>query len=469
LINLNRLACYKRVALLIMKRPLINIILSSLLLLSNTLIASAQTNKLDSYIEEGLKNNLVLNQKNVSWEKAMIGLQSAKSFYFPTIDFQTTYSTAGGGRSIPFPVGDLLNGVYTTLNDLTQSQRFVELENMEINFLPKNYYDAKIRTTVPILNSDIRYGVKLSEQQIVLKEYELDIYKQELIKNIKTAYYNYLSAMQVVDIYKSSQALAQEGKRVNEKLYENGKGLPVYIMRSESEIAQINADLSKAKQQTENAKLYFNSLLNRSPKSNIEIESANDTILEDAEKLLLKEVNIDTRSEIQSLNQALNINETLLNKDEHYYIPKLSGFLDLGSQAEDLNFNKDSRYYMIGLQLDIPLFSGMRNKYKVKETRLDLQYAKLELENARQNLNLSAEVAKNKLISAFEIYRASMQQLKAADSYQRLIDRGYQAGVNTFIETVDARNQLTSAQLATQINKYNVLISAAELERELNN
>jgi len=84
-----------------MKRPLINIILSSFLLLSNTLIASAQTNKLDSYIEEGLKNNLVLNQKNVSWEKAMIGLQSAKSFYLPTIDFQTTYSTAGGGRSIP--------------------------------------------------------------------------------------------------------------------------------------------------------------------------------------------------------------------------------------------------------------------------------------------------------------------------------------------------------------------------------
>lgn len=278
-----------------MKKPLINIILSSLIILSYTPISSAQTNSIGFYIEEGLKNNLVLNQKNISWEKAMIGLQSAKSFYLPTIGFQTTYSTADGGRNIPLPLGDLLNGVYTTLNDLTQSQRFVELENTEINFFPKNYYDAKIRTTVPILNSDIRYGVKISEQQIVLKEYELEIYKQELIKNIKTAYYNYLSAMQVVDIYKSSQALAEEGKRVNEKLYESGKGLPVYIMRSESEIAQINADLSKSKQQTENAKLYFNSLLNRSPESNIDIGSENDTVLVDAEGLLLEEVNINSR------------------------------------------------------------------------------------------------------------------------------------------------------------------------------
>src|SRR5690606_6317848 len=161
-----------------------------------------------------------------------------------------------------------------------------ELENTEINFFPKNYYDAKIRTSVPILNSDIRYGVKISEQQIVLKEYELEIYKQELIKNIKTAYYSYISALQMVDIYQSSQALAQEGKRVNEVLYENGKGLPVYIMRSESEIAQINADLSKAKQQSENAKLYFNSLLNRSPESTIEVEMGDNNLLEYAKELL---------------------------------------------------------------------------------------------------------------------------------------------------------------------------------------
>jgi len=451
-----------------MKIVLININVIGLFLLLLNPVSFAQQNKLDEYIEEGLKNNLVLTQKNVSWEKAMIGLQSAKSLYLPTVGFQTTYSTADGGRNIPLPLGDLLNEAYTTLNQLTESQRFPQLENTEINFFPKNYYDAKIRTTVPIINSDIHYAIKLNEQQIVLKEYELEIYKQELAKNIKTSYYTYLTAFQTVEIYKSSQELAKEGKRVNEKLYESGKGLPVYIMRSESEIAQINAQLSQAKQQADNAKLYFNSLLNRSAESTIEIDFNTELILLAAEKLLIEEVNINKRGEILSLNQALNINETLLNKDERYFLPKLSGFLDLGSQAEDLKFNKDSRYYMIGLQLDIPIFSGMRNKYKIKEAKLDLQHTRLEFENVKQQLNLSAQISKNKLKSAFEVYRASLEQLKAADSYQRLINRGYQAGVNTFIETIDARDQLTSAQLATQINKYKVLASAAELERELN-
>lgn len=447
-------------------KTLIALVFLSLPFYSSSLYAQPV---LENYIEEGLQNNIVLNQKNISWEKAMIGLQSAKSLYLPTVAFQTTYSTADGGRNIPLPLGDLLNGVYATLNQLTQTQNFPQLENEEINFFPKNYYDAKIRTTVPIINSDIRYAVKVNEQQIMLKEYELQIYRRELIKNIKTAYYNYLSAVKAVSIYKSSQALAEEGKRVNEKLYESGKGLPVYIMRSESEIAQVNAELSQARQQTENARLYFNSLLNRDPDLPIDTAFNSEQEMVHAQQLLLEKPVTNRREELSGLRQVLSINESLLEKDERYFFPKLSGFLDVGSQAEDLKFNAQSRYYMVGLQLDIPIFSGFRNKYKIKEAKLELKNSQLQIDDAKRQLELSANVSRNKLKAAFETYEASKEQLKAANAYQRLIDRGFKAGVNSFIESIDARNQLVTAQLATQINEYKVLSAAAELERELNN
>lgn len=453
-----------------MRTPLIKTLLSTAILLSpiSYVYVFAQ-NKLEEYIEEGLKNNIVLNQKSVSWERAMIGLQSAKSLYLPSVAFQTTYSTADGGRNIPLPLGDLLNGVYATLNQLTATENFPQLENEEINFFPKNYYDAKIRTTVPIFNSDIHYAVKVNEQQIALKEYELEIYKRELAKNIKSAYYNYLSALKAVKIYESSQALAKEGKRVNQKLYESGKGLPVYVLRSESEIAQVSAELSDAKQQTENAKLYFNALLNRDPELLIDTTFNIDQRLLDAQKLLHVDIETDRREELSGLKQLMSINESLLKKDEHYFLPKLSGFLDLGSQAEGMKFNSQSRYYMVGLQLDIPIFSGQRNKYKIKEAKLELKNSQLQFDDAKRQLALSANVARNKLKSAFETYQASQEQLKAASAYQRLIERGFKAGVNSFIESIDARNQLTSARLATQINQYKVLSAAAELERELNN
>jgi outer membrane protein len=70
------------------------------------------------------------------------------------------------------------------------------------------------------------------------------------------------------------------------------------------------------------------------------------------------------------------------------------------------------------------------------------------------------------LLASWQTYQSSLKQLESASSYQRLIDKGYQAGTNTYIETIDARNQLTGAQLSTLVNKYNVLLAAAELERE---
>jgi outer membrane protein TolC len=69
-------------------------------------------------------------------------------------------------------------------------------------------------------------------------------------------------------------------------------------------------------------------------------------------------------------------------------------------------------------------------------------------------------------VSAYQNYLSAQKQLEAARSYQKLIDKGYKEGVNTFIEAIDARNQLTNAQLQLNIILFRVLIAEANLERE---
>ena len=111
----------------------------------------AQTDVLDNYVQQGLESNLVLQQRNLSLENALFSLKQAKNLYIPTLDFQGMYTTAEGGRRTDLPVGDMLNPVYSTLNQFMGQNAFPMIENQSINFLPKNYYDAKIRTAVPII------------------------------------------------------------------------------------------------------------------------------------------------------------------------------------------------------------------------------------------------------------------------------------------------------------------------------
>lgn len=428
--------------------------------------AAAQDHVLDAYIDSAFANNIVLQQKNISLEKAGYALQVAKGLYYPTVAFQAGYQTADGGRDIQLPLGDLLNGVYASLNQLTQSNKFPQLKNESINFLPTNFYDARIRTTVPIINADISYNKKISEQQLIISEYETEIYKRELVKSVKTAYYNYRMASEAVKIYQTALQLAEEGKRVNEKLLENGKGLPAYIVRATSEIENVKSQIITAQQQQDNAKRYFNFLLNRDQQITINTDADANTGVIAAQGVIAKEISTAQREELKALKEAVTLNATVLQMNKAVYYPKLNGFLDLGSQAQNWKFNAQSRYYMVGLQLDVPIFAGFRNRNKIKQSDLDVRNAQLTLDQAKQQLDFAGNVAANNLLSAYHTFLSAQKQLEAAQTYQRLIDRGYKEGVNTYIETIDARSQLTQAQLAVSINQYKVLTAAAGVERE---
>ena len=111
--------------------------------------------KLDNYIKSGLENSEVIKQQNIQLNKNLYALKEAKSLFFPNVAFNSTYTLADGGRTIDFPIGDLLNPVYSSLNQLTNSNSFPQLQNQSILLNPNNFLDAKIHTTLPIINAEI--------------------------------------------------------------------------------------------------------------------------------------------------------------------------------------------------------------------------------------------------------------------------------------------------------------------------
>jgi len=116
--------------------------------------------------------------------------------------------------------------------------------------------------------------------------------------------------------------------------------------------------------------------------------------------------------------------------------------------------------------MNFPIFSGNRNKLKIEESKIALSQAHNKLDQARQQLDLAVQLAQNDLLSTLKKQESAQAQLHAAGNYQRLIQRGFNEGVNTYIETIDARTQFTKAQLAYSIATYQILLALTKLERE---
>jgi outer membrane protein TolC len=242
----------------------------TLLLLPVLGIEAYSQTRLDGYIKTALSNNETIKQQQFLLTKSLYALKEAKGLFLPSVGFNGTYTLAGGGRTVDIPVGDLMNPVYKTLNQLTGTNNFPQIQNQNVLLNPNNFYDAKIRTTYPIINAEIEYNRKVKTQQYGLQQIEIDLYKRELVKEVKNAYYKYLQASEAVAIYKTALLLVKENLRVNTSLFNNQKVNRTAVVRSDNEVSKYNALLEAAIQTQNSAKAYFNFLLNA---GNVQIDS----------------------------------------------------------------------------------------------------------------------------------------------------------------------------------------------------
>lgn len=415
--------------------------------------------KLDGYIEVGLKNNEVIKQHNFDINKSMYALKEARSLFYPTVSLNGSYTKAEGGRTIDIPIGDMLNPVYNTLNQITNSNAFPTLENQSVLINPDNFYDAKIHTTMPLLNFEIIYNKRIKNQQTSLQKIELEIYQRELVKEIKIAYYKYLQSVEGIKIYQDALALVKENQRVNKSLFKNEKINRTAVLRSDNEVIRIQANLETAKQNSNNAQSYFNFLLNEKLDTVIEVDENEGPPIDAVSE------NTQNREELQKLTQAKEINDNVSKLTQSYWFPKVNGFADFGIQDFDFEVNKQSRYYFAGVGLEWNIFSGNKNKFKLKQTEEDSKKISSQIDNVKQQLLLQFQVSQNNLKSALDQFYADKNQKESAKKYNEDITKLYKEGQAIYIELLDAQNQWVNAQLNTNIALYNSWIAFAELER----
>ncbi len=426
---------------------------------------SAQSTLLDGYIQEGIANSDVLKQQNFQLQKSLYALEEAKGLFLPSVNLNGTYTLAAGGRSISIPVGDLMNPVYATLNELTGMNRFPQIENVNENFNPNNFYDVKIRATYPIVNQDIRYNKQLKEQMIDLQQVDIEIYKQELSKDIRLAYFRYLQAIEATRIYQNALALLRESLRVNQKLYENDMINRTAVTRSESEIVKVEAQLAEAQNNVQNATAYFNFLLNKPFDTPIAEDESFKQIGYDFQTSF--EGSTENRDELRKLTVAQGLNQTALKLNASYQIPKVNAFVDAGSQGFDFEVGNGSFYLLGGVSIDLPIYNGNRNRQKIKMAEMDVATVQTQREQVADQLALQLNTSVRDYQSALQIFKSSQVQVAFAKRYFDDVSKQYREGQALYIEYLDARNELTNAELQQSINLSNVWQKWTEVQRAL--
>ena len=406
--------------------------------------SKAQNPVLQAYITEGLQSNQGLKQKQLDYASNLSALKEAKGLFFPDLSLNARYTVADGGRTIVFPVGDMLNPVYSTLNVLTGSEMFPQIENEEFPFLRPKEHETKITLVQPIFNSEILHNYRIRKQYTEISRIDVDRYKRELIREITKSYYDYHKAYNLVKLADTTFSLVRENLRVSQRLFENDKVTIDAVYRSESELSKVEVQRAQANNMLEASKAYFNFLLNRSLDSPIELldESPVPVVVSLDQASLLA---LQNRDELQQIRQYQLLNQRVTGLHRGKSIPGLFGVVDYGFQGEEYSFTGEDDYIMASLVMKWTLFQGTANHQKVQQSKIEGDKLVVLYSETQQQIRLEVINHYYALQAAFESVQSARKQTRSAMRAYHLINRKYSEGQSSLLELIDARTSLTSA------------------------
>ena len=438
--------------------------LSSLLIIClSGPLALAQNQVLEEYIRLGLQSNQGLKQRQLDYSADLAALKEARGLFFPDLSLNARYTRAEGGRTIVFPVGDLMNPVYSTLNMLTGTEAFPQIENQEFPFLRPREHETKLTLVQPIFNSEIIQNYKIQKQYTEIARIDVERYKRELVREITKAYYEHQKASNLVWLADTTMTLVRENLRVSQRLFENDKVTIDAVYRSESELSKVEVQQAQAQNFLEATRSYFNFLLNRSLETSIEL------IIPDPQPIGINldeasQSAIQSRDELAQIREYQQLNEHVTDLYRGNNIPGLFGVVDYGYQGEEYSFTGEDDFLLASLVMKWNLFQGTVNRQKVKQSRIEGDKLEELFLETQQQIKLEVINYYYALQADYESVQSARKQVTSAQRAYELISRKYSEGQSSLLELIDARSSLTSAAANMIIARSNYFSSLADFE-----
>jgi outer membrane protein TolC len=460
-------------------------VLCALLVISSGEVA-AQATTLHQYVEIGLAANLGLKQQELSARQASFELAEARSALRPSLQMDARYSRADGGRSFDIPIGDLMNPVHRTLNEILEAQGrpgpFPTIDNQTIDFLRSREQETRLRVSQVLWNPAVRSNVRARQAIADAGVAGTAAARGQLVRDIKISYYRLANATQAVAILDAAVELVQENERSSTALWQASLVTRDQVDRARAERLEIEQDRERAETDRILAASYLNFLLNRPSNAPVELD-ARDLDLPDSRRLTwlrqaatsragdatawvdsLATAAVAGRAELRQLDHAAAAADAGLAAARGSRLPSVAVAVDAGIQGEAYGLGSEDRFVMASLVMSWSVTNGGGERARIRSASLETERARARRDEAARRIQLEVEAAARNATLALNGLESARERVQAAEGAFRLVSRRQGEGLATPLEFLDARAAFTRAQLSRTITETEVLIRLAELE-----
>jgi len=388
-----------------------------------------------------LAHNKMLQQTMEERNVAEGQLVSSRSAYLPNVSVSAAYQ-----RKELVPAFDIPGPGGTT--------QHVELGTLD-------NYSAALTVTQPLYaGGAISAQVRAARLFSLLADQTVRAATQDVVYATETAYYNLLLSQHLVDISTDAVRASKVHLDDVEKKHDGGVASDFDVLRAQVELSNFEADLIRSKNAINIARANLIKTMGISQDSDFVLsdEFAYAPIQVSMEHAV--ETAFTNRPDLYSREYQIRQQREQLKIARSRYLPNASAyFTNSWSSPSPTNFGSSSsewgRIWQAGVQGALPIFDGFQREGNIIQQKARLKQAQIGLVDAEETAVFELTQAILSMENAEEFVQSQRLNLTRATEGLRLAQVGYEQGVNTQVEVIDAQSALTTAR----VNYYQAIYS----------
>ena len=400
---------------------------------------------------EALQNDPVLSSERYQNEAVKELINQGRSLFLPSVSALVNYDDRNQARKF-------LN----TDSSLSSSSSLFTRGT-------KADYDAYGYSVVirqPLFNYSAYSTYKQILAQTSLSDKKFHLVQQDLMMRISELYFDALLAKDKVELIQSQRLAIQEQLKEAETKFNAGLISITDINEAKTKNDLMEVDLLNAVKDLKIKKREIQSITGNLPgrlkplMSSIAFEKMDnlaeewiDIALQNSTAILIKD------AEVEIAKKEIDV-----RKGEHY--PTIDALASRRRTWDKDGYAFGLRSYSdtIGVEVNIPIFSGGLTSSKVREAQLLKDKTVQESEAIRRQVELQVREAYLNLQTNLSEIEAYQQALKSSELQLKSTEIGFREGLRNSVEVLNAQQMLFSAKYDLLASRYNYLRNLLNLK-----
>ncbi|MCU7616799.1 TolC family protein [Chryseobacterium sp. PBS4-4] len=311
---------------------------------------------------------------------------------------------------------------------------------------------AVVTLNQAIFDQRVFTGLKAAKSTREFYVLNAQLSNEQIIENVATAYYQVFVQEENLKTLNVSYTNTEKVRNVIKSLVENGLAKGIDLDRTNVQLTNISANRQQLVNAVELSKNSLKFYMGIPIETDIELE---EKTIEPKPELVAGTVDLDTRTEVKVLQKNRELLQFNKKATEAYLYPTVGlqanyGWAGQGGKFPLTNGLNNgvlwSDYSAIGLNINIPIFTGGATKSKIQQAEIDILDIDQDIQNTQLTLSLDYKNSITNIENSLINIESMKNNVTLAEKVQKDTQANYQYGLATLTEVLDSENALTDAK-----------------------